>query len=162
MRVLFVLLLAAVTSSAGGFDGLWRYVHPDAQFLCGVEWSSISKSELAAAMKAELAAGKGNFRGMEFIKELNRVLISSPGKQEWPGVNKSPDASLLMVISGKFDWPLLRKQSNIKRYKTVEWLQPKKDVPEEMQIGVLGPETLLVGDLKSLTEAIDRGLDPKS
>jgi hypothetical protein len=161
MRVLLVLLASALTSSAGGFDGLWRYAHPDAQFLCGIEWSSISKSELANTLKSELAAGKSDFHGMEFVKELDRVLISSPGNSEWPGVNKPKEAPLLMVIVGKFDWPALRKQSTAKRYKTVEWLE-LKDSADEMQIGVLGPETLLVGDRKSLTEAIDRGLDAKT
>ncbi len=156
-----VLLIASLPLGAGGFDGLWRYAHPDAQFLCGVEWGSVSKSELATTFKTELAGGKSNLRGMEFVKELDRVLISSPGKQEWPGVNRPSDAPLLMVIQGKFDWALLRKRSSIRRYKTVEWLVPK-DVPEEMQIGVMSPEMLLVGDRKSLTEAIDRGLDPKS
>jgi len=158
MRVLFGFLFAALSLGAGSFDGLWRYAHPDAQFLCGVEWNSISGSEVAKTLQAELTGGKSSFHGLEFVKQLDRVLISSPGKQEWPGVNRPAAASLLMVIQGKFDWTVLRKKTTIKRYKTVEWLVPK-DASEEMQIGVMNPETLLLGDRRSLTGAIDRGLD---
>lgn len=159
MRVLPVLFLATLQLAAGGFDGLWRYAHPDAQFLCGLEWSSIASSELAATLKSELAASKGKFHGMEFVKELDRVLISTPGKQEWPGMNRPTETPLILVIQGKFDWPLLRQRSLVRRYKSVEWLAPK-NTRDEMQIGVINPQTLLLGDRKSLAAAIDRGLGP--
>ena len=160
MRVLCVLLAAALSASAGGFDGLWRYAHPDAQVLCGIEWGQVQKSELANLFKSELKGGKSEIKGLDFVKELDRALVSSPGKQEWPGVNKAADAPLLLVLTGKFDWAAMRKHSTVKRYKTVEWLVPI-DGKEEMQIGVISPELLVVGDRKSLQEAIDRSLDPK-
>lgn len=159
MRVLPVLFLAALQLCAGGFDSLWRYAHPNARFLCGLEWSSISNSEVAATLKSEFAAGKSSLHGIEFVKELDRFLLSTPGKQEWPGMNRPTETPLIIVLQGKFDWTVLRQRSIIRRYKSVEWLAPK-NAREEMQIGVIDQQTLLLGDRKSLAAAIDRGLDP--
>jgi hypothetical protein len=154
MRVLCAVLFTALSLAAGGFDDLMRYAHPNAQFLCGVEWQAIANSELVTGLKTELAGARSQMNGLEFVDQLDRALVSSPGKTRNAHGAEAPQ--LLLVLSGKFRLAELRQRSISKRFKGVEWISPK-DGKEEMRVAVLGPNLLLVGDTTSLAAALERG-----
>src|SRR5881396_3180794 len=97
-------LLLPVTGRAQTDAGLWRFVHPNAKALIGIDVQRIRTSHPAQAMAAQwqsiVTAMPFTLPGMDLIKAIDRVVISSPGRNE---KNLDEEAPLLIAVSGKFE-----------------------------------------------------------
>ncbi len=163
MRVLALIALLAATA-AGQPAELWRYVHPEARLLAGVQWRKVMQSGLQKLASGPLGE---NFRmelgGVEFADEVEFLLLSSPGKAQAASGQGAP---FLVAMTGRFDLAKLRNaaalQGAVSRpYKTAELLLAPQSGDDGVDVAVLSARLLLAGDRTSLMAALDGpGTDP--
>lgn len=142
--------------------GLWRFVHPNAKALIGIDVQKIRTSHAAEAMAAQwqsmVTAMPFTLPGTDLIKSIDRVVVSSPGRNE-----KNPDeeSPLLIAVSGKFEpgklrQMLLKSGSKPQTFNSVTIYRPQDSASQDLGFVVLNSQTLLIGDVKSLWAAIER------
>lgn len=162
MRLLVVFSLL-VTALPAAESALWRFAHPNAKALVGIEWRQLMQSKLGGLSSTPFFQNlKTSGQGMEFAEQVDRILISSPGKRTADPGEQPP---FLVAASGRFDLARLRKLAvdqgaRVTRYKSAElYLSPKKS-QQEPDVAILNPQTILAGDRDSLMRAIDRSAAP--
>ena len=146
------LLFGILRASAESHPAWWRYAAPDATALVGIQWEHLRSSPFADAIAGELSGdGSLGFPDLDCLKEARQILISS--------LSTSP--AVLAVASGNFPSATVRDQAvrkGLKRtvYREIEiWVTPGKDT---LSVARLSDSVTLVGRVKNLQDAIDRGL----
>src|ERR1039457_2286087 len=163
VTVLACLCLLVPTPAAAQTDeGLWRFVHPNAKALIGIDVQRIRTSHVAGEMASQwhsmVTAMPFPLPGMDLIETIDRVVVSSPGRNE-----KDPDEEppLLIAVSGKFEpgklrQMLLKAGSKPQAFNSVTIYRPQDKSSQDFGFVVLNSQTLLIGDVKSLCAAIER------
>ena len=142
--------------------GLWRFVHPNAKALIGIDVERIRTSRVAEAMVSQwhgmISALPFPIPGGDLIKSIDRVVVSSPGRSE-----KNPDeeAPLLIAVSGKFETGKLRQMllksgAKPQAFNSVTIYRPQDSANQDIGFVLLNSQTLLIGDIKSLCSTIER------
>jgi hypothetical protein len=102
----FAVLLAPVLASCqvtGQSDpGLGRFVYPNAKALIGIDWGRIRQSPAGAMIREKWlgTSAATAIPGIELLNDIDRVLISSPGKDS---AGDSSESRILVAIQGHFD-----------------------------------------------------------
>lgn len=165
MRALqFVAVCLACSGLATGqtTDGtLWRYVHPEAKFLMGVDWAKAKNSPVGRMLTKQLTSQKGarvttSGKGLEFVENLSRVLISSPSLET---VSAESPGQVLIALEGKLDKALIKKTmpdgTAIERFKGVDLFLPPKGKGDEMLLAYVSEQFAVLGDRESISTALD-------
>lgn len=157
-----VLSCLAVTVAAGAADSvsmpsIWRYAHPEAKALIGIEWERVLQSPAGQQIRAKIQDSEfGKLKGVDLIDDVQRIFISSPGKPEG-----SPEANAPAVIAvqGNFDLEKLRNMAMEKltkavTHQSVEILE-QTDSGGTTAMALVSPQTVLLGDSDSVRAALD-------
>lgn len=167
LRATFALavLLAPATLSAQSDPALWRFVYPNAQALIGIDWSRIRQSPAGALIREKWLAGGAEtaIPGLELLNDIDRVLISSPGKDSR---DDSADSPILIAIHGHFDAAEVRQVftrfgAKPQSYDSFQVYRPRGRGPQAGEAKdtawvLFDPETILYGDAPSIFAALDR------
>jgi hypothetical protein len=162
VRTLLALSALAGIAAAQSHPTFWRYVHPEARSLFGLDVSKAKASPLGARFRQEL--DKLGFKqmatsnGVDFVSEVDQVLVSSPGGLESAGKARG-EVPLVVALAGKFSVPKLRQQflklgAQRTRYKGAELFRPKSG-NTDMNAAVVNASILLLGDPAGIRKAID-------
>jgi len=96
--------------------------------------------------------------GGDLIKSIDRVLVSSPGRNE-----KNPDEEppLLIAVSGKFETGKLRQMllksgAKPQSFNSITIYRPQDSANQDIGFVLLNSQTLLIGDINSLCASIER------
>lgn len=155
------LALAAQSTSLPTF---WRYSHPDARLLAGVDVKGLLASQFGTRVASEFRqagfTAKATADGLNFFNEVERVLISSPGAPAGPSKEQPP---AVLALQGKFDLAKIRafvRQKGAKRtyYQKVELLSPEAGSAadgQNMSLALVSAQTILLGDRPSVKAALD-------
>ena len=175
-RILAVLALLAPLAAAETDAGLWRFVHPNAKALIGVDVRRIRNSHIAGEMSSELramplpfgislpspgkAASGSASEWMQLINSVDRVVVSSPGRPAGGGAS-TDEPPLLIALAGQFEPVKLSKMlvnAGCRRqtYGSVVVYRPQDAASSDFGFVILNSQTLLIGDAKSLFLTIDR------
>jgi hypothetical protein len=157
LRLVLGLLLSL--SLEGQTDArLWRYLHPDAKAVIGVDWSLFRQSMVWTMLQEKMGALPLPIKGLpSFIKEVDRIVLSTPGASE--GKN---DAPMLIVVHGQFSPDSVRnalvEQGARKQiYGKYAIYRPQgKGNGQDLGFLIADPQTVLIGDISSLCAAVDR------
>jgi hypothetical protein len=175
LRILAVLAIAAglvVGSSVQTADGtlgngtlangtLWRYVHPEAKFLLGVDWQKAKVSSVGKMLSRKLAEQKGlkvsrTTQGLEMLDKVNLILVSSPTIE---GMSEESPGRVLVALEGKFDKAAFRRLmpdgTAVERFKGVDLFVPLKAKKDELLAAYVSEQFALLGDRASLAEVLD-------
>lgn len=165
-RTVFTWLLASIFVAAAfsapnntSTPSVWRYVHPEASALVGIEWSRVIQSPVGKKLQATVAEkGFSGTPGMEFLDDIDRIFISTPGARE----GSQEQAPAVVAVQGRFDLDKLRqlaakKMAESLEYRSIEILEEGEDREGEqpMSMALVSPETILLGDGASVRAAID-------
>ena len=136
---------------------LWQFIHPDAKALVGIQWSRVQESELGRWIQRRWIDGLA-LPGSEFLKDVDEVLISSPGVSTGSDQEEPP---LLIAIRGNFNLPavedvLLRHGATKQMFGRIPLWRPKNGPTTDPVFALMSPETILAGDLQSLFSTIER------
>jgi hypothetical protein len=164
---IFAAVLLPIGANAQSDPGLWRFVHPEAKALIGLDWARIRQSQAVTMIREKLLTAGAlpipDIPGMELLNDIDRILISSPGNKE--AGNKSPDDTeqppVLIAIHGHFDPAKLRQIFNHfgakpQAYKSFQVYRPQGTESKDMAAVLFDAETLLFGDAPSIFATLDR------
>ena len=133
------LLALSLWACGQSYPATWNLVHPDAKALIGVDLRSFRQSALSQPVGSQIEKGSfGMFPiprmpAMEFMKQVDQVLISSPG-------GKKENPPFLMVLAGHFSPEAVREAA-------------KGGTP---RMAALDEQTVVVGDPASVKAAVER------
>src|SRR3984885_3897809 len=163
------LLHAPLMWGAEPDPALWRFVYPNAKALISVDWARIRQSPAGAMIREKwLATGDLTaIPGIELLNDIDRVLISSPGKNEAGDSEESP---ILVAIQGHFDAArvrqvFLRLGAKPQSYNSFQVYRPQVRRPQSRPQSndakdtawvLFDSETILYGDAPSVFAALDR------
>ncbi|MEZ5354654.1 MAG: hypothetical protein R2762_18630 [Bryobacteraceae bacterium] len=161
-RTLFLLPVMLSIAGAQSHPAFWRYVHPEARSLFGVDLQKAKDSPLGQRVQQELerygVKQMASSHGVDFISQVDQILVSSPAGFEDADKARG-EVPVVFAMAGKFDVPKLRKQfvslgARRSRYKGVEVFQPKGR-NTDMNAAIVNGTVLLLGDPKGIRLAVD-------
>jgi hypothetical protein len=167
----FSLALAPIVACAQNEPGPWRFIDPGSKAVIGVDWKRISRSPVGVMLREKwLDPEAGAMPGIEFLENVDRFLVSSPGRD--PGA-ETEEAPLLVVATGHFELPKIRAlllARGTKPQQFNSWLvyRPQGKNAKDLAFVLFDSETILVGDSRSIFTSLDRNAfqhaapDPKS
>jgi hypothetical protein len=160
----FVLLALSAPAAPLSHPAFWRYVHPDAKILIGVDvnaltrsplWSSLAADFERAGWKQEISAS-----GLDFLEHVERVLLSAPGFEtqqlDWD------QAPVVLALHGRFPLDQLKstltaRGARASTYQGIPLLE-QDGAKTDLLLALVSPQLLLLGDSLSLRAAIDHQL----
>ena len=130
----------------------WQFVHPEAQFLAGIDWQQVLISDLGQNLLRE-ADGSGirQVPGFHLIQKIDRLLISgSAGRQ--------PNA-IAVVVEGNFTVAEVRQLAVAdgaltERFQGIELLAPPKGDSSNLRVALIRDGVLFFGDLGSVWKVL--------
>jgi hypothetical protein len=153
----FTALLAPVVAMGQSDSALWRFVEPNAKALIGIDWARIRPLHAGAMIREQwLNAGAlGSIPGLDLLDDIDRVLISSPGKNSSDDSAESP---ILIAIQGHFDVAKVRRVFTHLGAKPQAYnsFQVYRSQAKDMAWALFDAETILYGDAPSIFAALDR------
>jgi hypothetical protein len=160
-RVLATLALTVLLAPAGAMGqsdpALWRFVSPNANALIGIDWARIRPLHAGAMIREQwLNAGAlAAVPGLDLLDDIDRVLISSPGKNS---SDDSAEPPILIAIHGRFDAAKVRQVfthlgATPQAYNSFQVYRPKA---KDTAWVLFDAGTILYGDAPSIFAALDR------
>ncbi len=161
-----VILLAPLAANAQSEPPLWRFVNPNTKALIGIDWARIRPLPAGAFIREKwLTAGVlGAIPALELLDDIDRVLISSPGRNS--ADDSADESPLLIVIHGHFDAAKVRKvftrvSARPQAYNSFQVYRPQgKDrqgnSAKDTAWVLFDAETILYGDAPSIFATLDR------
>jgi hypothetical protein len=143
----------------------WRFVYPNAKAVVSIDWAQIRQSPAGAMIREKfLTSGvMPAIPGIELMNDIDRVLISSPGKNS---DDDSPDSSILIAIQGHFDAAQVRQLfarfgAKPQSYNSFQVYRPQAKKgnagdAKDMAFVMFDSQTILFGDAPSVFSALDR------
>jgi hypothetical protein len=147
VRVPLAFLVYAAYAGAQSHPSWWTYAAPAATALVGIEWQSVRASPFAEPIEAELWGDLG-FPDLAYLHNARQFVISSP--------------ELLALASGNFPVATMREQAAKKSFKAMTyrgidmWFAPETG---GLSVARLNDQLLMIGDPKTLQQAVDRSMD---
>jgi hypothetical protein len=167
-RIVSVCLLAILSitpalaaSPSVSMPSFWRYAHPEAKALIGIEWNQIINSPIGQKLRQQIEAkAPGELGGAELIDRVGRIFITSPGSA--PG-DTTGHAPAVMAIQGDFDLTQIRElaagsASGTDSYASIEIVHFQQSESTPSALALVSPQLLLLGDETSIRAAIDHYL----
>ena len=156
-KIAYAVLFACHIAGAQTDAALWRYVHPAAKAVIGIDWRKIQQSSAGLMLQEHIAGAPLPIPGIDFLKDIDRVLISSPGNA---GEEQS-EPPILIAVRGRFNPADVRKalvEHGAKRqmYGAIPIYRPQGKNGKDVGFALPDAQTILIGDIASLTSSLDR------
>jgi len=152
MRNLWVLALVSASACHGGAADLLSYADPAASTFVGAEWARLASTPHAAMLRGTLGELWAETRGLEFVEELERVLVSA---STTPG-----GVTLLVVLQGRMNVETLRAMRSrpgvVAYVRQGAELMLSPDDGERPDLAVLTSNTVALGDRAALVALVER------
>jgi hypothetical protein len=159
------ILLAPLAVKGQSEPSLWRFVNPNTKALIGIDWARIRPLPAGAFIREKvLTAGVlGTIPALELLDDIDRVLISSPGRNS---ADDSAESQLLIVIHGHFDAAKVRQvftrvSARPQAYNSFQVYRPQSkdrqgNSAKDTAWVLFDAETILYGDAPSIFATLDR------
>lgn len=158
---LFVLLLAPAIASGQTDPALWRFVHPNAKAVINVDWHRIRQTHVGTMLREKFVDENpvSAMPGIEFLNDVDRFLISSPGRD--PNDDEASQAPVLIVVRGHFDLARVRKLlvdhgARPQAFNSFQVYRPQGKNGKDLAFVLFDPQTILIGDPRSIFGSLER------
>jgi hypothetical protein len=151
-------------ASAQTDPALWRYIHPNAKALLSLDWSHIGHSHIGTILREKFVDTGGiAIPGIEFLDDIERVVISSPGRAS--DADESSEPPMLIVVRGHFDTAKIRQLlishgSKAQMFNSTPVYRPQAKSNKDMAFVILDAQTLLIGDAQSVFTRLEKNRYP--
>src|SRR5580700_2000912 len=102
------LLLAPVIARAQTDPALLRFVPTDAKALISIDWKRVRQSQVGTMIREKWVDGSA-IPGVELLNDIDRVVISSQGRNPVDAPSPAEDAPMLIAVGGHFDLARVRE-----------------------------------------------------
>ena len=107
-QIAAVCLIAGVLSTGAwaaetsvSMPSLWRYAHPEARALVGIEWGRFLKSPMGRQLRQKMSeSASRDSKALEIFDKIQQIFISSPGKLTRNAAEQPP---MVVAVQGEFD-----------------------------------------------------------
>ena len=156
----FAWLLAVVPAIANAQtdQGLWGFIDPGSKALISIDWHRVAHSEIGTMIHEKWIdpGGGGAIPGAEFLNDVERFVICSPG-----GNSTDQEAPLLVIASGQFDLAAIRgvlmaHGAKPQKFNSYLVYRPQGKNAKDLAFVLFDAQTLLVGDSRSIFTALER------
>ena len=161
LRFATLILLAAAFVQGETDPALWHFVHPNAQALISIDWRHIRQTHVGTMLREKwIDNGPGaNIPGVEFLNDVDRVVISSAERN--PGDGGEPP--VLIVIRGHFDLAKTRRLlvthgAKPQMFNSTQVYRPQSKTGKDMAFVLMDAETILIGDSRSIFSVLERNV----
>jgi hypothetical protein len=156
MRLVTFSLFAAA-AAAQSSPPSWNLFHPDATALIGIDVRNLREWAAAQPFGGGLdqgGPGMFHFPGMEALKEIDQVFLSSPGTNP---AKRKENPPFLAVVTGHFQADHVQQflHGSHQTYRTVD-VYSLGGGSNVTNVAALDQKTLILGDDASVRGAIDR------
>ncbi|MCC6588858.1 MAG: hypothetical protein IT168_19335 [Bryobacterales bacterium] len=164
MRTLGLFCVSALCfAQPQSHPAAWRYIHPQAKTLIGVDVRAAIQSPLGQKLKTEfLNAG---FRktlstpGVDLLENVEKLLFSSPVLPNTPSAGKADSQPVVISVSGRFDLAKIRtfmrdKKAKESTYKGIPVFS-RVEKGTDIQLALVNAQIVVLGDERSLHAALD-------
>ena len=155
-RIAFALVFASQFVGAQTDAALWRYVHPAAKAVIGIDWKKIQQSSAGLMLQERIAGGSLPIPGADFLKDVDRVLISSPGSAG----DEQSEPPILIAVRGRFNQDvrkaLVDHGAKRQMYGEIPIYRPQGKNGKDVGFALPDAQTILIGDIASLTSSLGR------
>ena len=162
---LLSLLISAVIARAQTDPALLRFAHPDAKALISVDWKRVRQSHIGTMIREKWVDGNpaGTIPGIEFLNDIDRFVISSPGRNQ--ADDPAAEAPVLIALGGRFDLDKVREVLTAhgvrpQMFNNVQVYRPQGKTDKEMAFVLLDAHTILIGDPPSIFASLERNTFP--
>ncbi|HEV2689450.1 MAG TPA: hypothetical protein VGV35_12890 [Bryobacteraceae bacterium] len=163
--VLFGALLLAPEIASGQTDPtLWRFIHTNPKALISIDWRRLSHSNAGAILREKwIDANGASIPGIEFLDDVDRFVISSPGRDPADQTSEPP---MLIVARGRFDTAKVRHAlvahgAKPQMFNAIQVYRPQGKGSKDMAFVVLDAQTILIGDARSVFQSLDQNRTPE-
>ncbi len=167
--------ICAISLLAGGMclpdvvcaQTVWRYTHPEAKIIVGIEWRRVASSKLGRELRASMskveAQGMSGFSELNLLDTTDRILFSAAVP---PGGKTAPPKGLA-ALEGRFDWPKLRSAilasgARSKMLNGKELLIAKRTGDVAGVLTLAEPGIVIAGDQASVEAALSGAALPET
>ena len=102
------ILLAPVIAHAQTDPALLRFVPNDAKALISIDWKRVRQSPVGTMIRQKWVDGSA-IPGVELLNDIDRVVISSQGRNPVDAPSPAEDAPMLIAVGGHFDLAEVRE-----------------------------------------------------
>ncbi len=158
LAILAALPVAAASSSVS-MPSFWRYAHPEAKALIGIEWNRILNSSIGAEIRQKLyETGAEGEEALALMDQVERIFVTSPGNP--PGGQEESQPPVVVAAQGNFDLAqvreMLRQESaEPVEYESIEILEHVDEKGHATAVALVNSRLLVAGDMESVAAAID-------
>ena len=153
-----VAVFMPVFAAIGADADLWRWVHPEAKVILGVDWKRAKESPAGMLFQKQVResdAKSSLAKGIPFLGTVDQILFSSPGGMDGRG----KDSRLVIALDGQIDRELMKRNmvdgTVVERFSGVDLLIPPPGKGENMIAAVIDERTALLGDRPSIERVLD-------
>ena len=161
---LLAVLLAPLAAQAESDPALLRFLHPDAKALISIDWKRLRQSHLGTMIREKWVDSNpaGAIPGAEFLDDVDLVLVSSPGRNS---ADPSAEAPVLIALRGRFDLEKVRAvlashAVKPQMFNNTQVYRPQGKGGKDMAFVLLDPQTILIGDARSVFASLERNTFP--
>jgi hypothetical protein len=160
------ILLAPVIAHAQTDPALLRFVPNDAKALISIDWKRVRQSPVGTMIRQKWVDGSA-IPGVELLNDIDRVVISSQGRNPVDAPSPAEDAPMLIAVGGHFDLARVREilsaqGARPQMFNNVQVYRPQGNSGKEMAFVLLDAQTILIGDARSVFASLERTAFPIS
>jgi hypothetical protein len=159
---LFLVVPAIVSAQTD--PAVWRFIQPNAKAIISIDWKHVRQSHVGTMLREKWVDTNAVIPGVEFLNDVDRFLISSGGSNAGDDAAEPP---ILIVVRGHFDLSRVRKLlvthgARAQAFNSVQVYRPQGKNSKDMAFVLLDPQTIIIGDARSVFAAVDRIPGPGS
>lgn len=160
----FVLLLAPAVVSAQTDPALLRFISPNSKSVISVDWKTLRATHIGILLREKYVDvdPASAIPGAEFLDDVDRVIISSPGRAQ---ADETSDPPMLVVARGHFDLTKVRKAladhgAKPQLFNSIQVYRPQGKNSRDMAFVLMDSQTILIGDAASIFASLERNANP--
>ena len=158
------LLLAPALVSAQTDPALLRFIPANPKAIISIDWKTLRATHIGILLREKYvdADPASAIPGAEFLEDVDRVIISSPGRAHDDETSEPP---MLVVVRGHFDLAKVRKVladhgAKPQLFNSFQVYRPQGKNSRDMAFVLIDAQTILAGDAASIFASLERSANP--
>jgi hypothetical protein len=150
--------------SAQTDPALLRFIPPNPKAIISLDWKTLRATHIGILLREKYvdADPSSAIPGAEFLDDVDRVIISSPGRAHDDETSEPP---MLVVVRGHFDLAKVRKVladhgAKPQLFNSIQVYRPQGKNSRDMAFVLIDAQTILAGDAASIFASLERSANP--
>jgi len=153
-----------VASVNAAEPNLWQYLYPGTKTVIGVDWQRARSSPTGKMIARQLSQSsdlKVGGKGMEILDQIDRLLISTSGRQALPGEMPPVVVAMQGRLTKELIQKLAPKGTAVEKFKGADLFVPLNAKVDEPLLALVNEQFAVMGDRQTIAVILDaQGASP--